>query len=48
MKLPFATNLSLDSLSERDRRTLLIGAVVTALLLLFVVIQLDSSTWTFY
>jgi general secretion pathway protein M len=43
MKLPFATNLSLDSLSERDRRTLLIGGVIAALLLLFVVIQLDSS-----
>ena len=43
MKLPFATNLSLDSLSERDRRTLLIGAAVAALLLLYVVIQLDSS-----
>jgi general secretion pathway protein M len=43
MKLPFATNLSLDSLSERDRRTLLIGAVITALLLVYVVIQLDSS-----
>ena len=43
MKLPFAQNLSLDSLSERDRRTLLIGGVVAALLLLYVVIQLDSS-----
>lgn len=43
MKLPFATNLSLDSLSERDRRTLLIGGVIAALLLLYVVIQLDSS-----
>ena len=43
MKLPFASNLSLDSMSERDRRTLLIGAVVVALLLLYVVIQLDSS-----
>lgn len=43
MKLPFATNLSLDSLSERDRRTLLIGAVIAALLLLYMVIQLDSS-----
>jgi type II secretory pathway component PulM len=43
MKLPFATNLSLDSLSERDRRTLLVGAVIGALLLLYVVIQLDSS-----
>lgn len=43
MKLPFATNLSLDSLSERDRRTLVIGAVVAVLLLLYVVIQLDSS-----
>jgi general secretion pathway protein M len=43
MKLPFAANLSLDSLSERDRRTLLIGGVIAALLLLYVVIQLDSS-----
>jgi general secretion pathway protein M len=43
MKLPFATNLSLDSLSERDRRTLLIGGVIAALLLLYVVIQLDSN-----
>ena len=43
MKLPFAPNLTLDSLSERDRRTLLIGAVIAALLLLYVVIQLDSS-----
>ena len=43
MKLPLATNLSLDSLSERDRRTLLVGAVIAALLLLYVVIQLDSS-----
>jgi general secretion pathway protein M len=43
MKLPFAGNLSLDTLSERDRRTLLIGGVIAALLLLYVVIQLDSS-----
>ena len=43
MKLPFATNLSLDSLSERDRRTLKIGGGVAALLLLYVIIQLDSS-----
>ena len=43
MKLPFAANLSLDSLSERDRRTLLIGGGVAALLLLYVIIQLDSS-----
>ncbi len=43
MKLPFAANLSLDKLSERDRRTLLIGGVVAALLLLYVVFQLDSS-----
>jgi general secretion pathway protein M len=43
MKLPFAGNLSLDTLSERDRRTLLIGSVVGALLLLYVIIQLDSS-----
>jgi type II secretory pathway component PulM len=43
MKLPFATNLSLDSLSERDRRTLLVGGVIAVLLLLYVVIQLDSS-----
>jgi type II secretory pathway component PulM len=43
MKLPFAANLSLHSLSERDRRTLLIGAVVAALLLFYVIVQLDSS-----
>ena len=43
MKLPFAQNLSLDSLSERDRRTLLVGGVIAVLLLLYVVIQLDSS-----
>ena len=41
MKLP--GNLSLDSLSERDLRTLKIGAIVAALLLVYVVIQLDSS-----
>jgi general secretion pathway protein M len=43
MKLPFSANLSLDSLSERDRRTLLIGAVVAGLLLLYIIIQLESS-----
>jgi type II secretory pathway component PulM len=43
MKLPFATNLSFDNLSERDRRTLLIGGVIAVLLLLYVVVQLDSS-----
>jgi general secretion pathway protein M len=43
MKLPFAANLSLDSLSERDRRTLLVGGGVALLLLLYVIIQLDSS-----
>jgi general secretion pathway protein M len=43
MKLPFSFNLSLDTLSERDRRMLLIGAVIAALLLVYVVIQLDSS-----
>ena len=43
MKLPFAANLSLDSLSERDRRTLLLGGGVAVLLLLYVIIQLDSS-----
>jgi general secretion pathway protein M len=42
MQLPFA-NFSLDSLSERDRRTLKIGGVVAALLLVYVIIQLDSS-----
>jgi type II secretory pathway component PulM len=42
MQLPFA-NFSLDSLSERDRRTLKIGGGVAALLLLYVIIQLDSS-----
>jgi hypothetical protein len=43
MKLPFATNLSLDSMSERDQRNLKIGAAIAALLLVYVVIQLDSS-----
>lgn len=46
MKLPFAANLSLpslDSLSERDRRTLLIGGVIVALLLVYLLIHLDSS-----
>jgi general secretion pathway protein M len=43
MQLPFAGNFSLDSLSERDRRTLKIGGVVAALLLVYVIIQLDSS-----
>jgi general secretion pathway protein M len=44
MKLPFSTaNLSLDSLSERDQRTLKIGGAIAALLLVYVIIQLDSS-----
>jgi general secretion pathway protein M len=43
MQLPFAANFSLDSLSERDRRTLKIGGVVAALLLVYVIIQLDGS-----
>ncbi len=43
MKLPFAASLSLDSLSERDRRMLLIGGVVIALLLVYVLFQLDSN-----
>ena len=43
MKLPFAANLSLDSLSERDRRTLLIGAAIVAVLLLYLVIELNSN-----
>jgi general secretion pathway protein M len=43
MKLPFAANLSLDTLSERDRRMLLIGGVIIAVLLVYVVIQLDSN-----
>jgi type II secretory pathway component PulM len=41
MKLP--GNLSLDSLSERDLRTLKIGGGLAALLLVYIVIQLDSS-----
>jgi general secretion pathway protein M len=41
MKLP--GNLSLDSLSERDLKTLKIGAGVAVLLLVYIVIQLDSS-----
>jgi general secretion pathway protein M len=43
MNLPFAAHLSLDSLSERDRRMLLFGGIVIALLLVYLVIQLDSS-----
>jgi general secretion pathway protein M len=43
MKLPFAADLSLDTLSERERRMLLIGAVLIALLLVYLVFQLDSS-----
>jgi general secretion pathway protein M len=45
MKLPFVDNLSfsLDTLSERDRRMLLIGAVIIVVLLLYVIIQLDTS-----
>lgn len=43
MKLPFAANLSLDTLSERDRRMLLIGGALIALLIVYIVIQLDSS-----
>ena len=43
MKLPFAANLSLDTLSERDRKMLLIGGVVIVLLLIYVIIQLDSN-----
>lgn len=47
MKLPsFATNISLpslDSLSERDRRMLLIGGGIVVLMLLYVMIQLDSN-----
>jgi type II secretory pathway component PulM len=42
MKLSFA-NFSLDSLSERDQRTLKIGGGIAALLLVYVIIQLDSS-----
>lgn len=49
MKLPFAANLSsaslsLENLSERDRRTLSIGGVVAVLLLVFgVILPLDHS-----
>jgi type II secretory pathway component PulM len=43
MKLPFSANLSLDSLSERDQRTLKIGGAIAALLLVYTIIQLDSS-----
>jgi type II secretory pathway component PulM len=43
MKLPFAANFSLDTLSERDRRMLLIGSVMIAVLLVYVIIQLDSN-----
>jgi len=41
MKLPFSVNL--DTLSDRDRRTLLIGIGIAVLLLLYILIQLDSS-----
>jgi general secretion pathway protein M len=43
MKLPFSANLSLDSLSERDQRTLKIGGAIAVLLLVYAIIQLDSS-----
>jgi general secretion pathway protein M len=43
MKLPFSANLSLDSLSERDQRTVKIGGAIAALLLVYAIIQLDSS-----
>ena len=43
MKLPFDANLSIENLSERDRRMLLIGGVVIVLLLIYIVINLDSS-----
>jgi type II secretory pathway component PulM len=43
MKLPFSANLSLDTMSERDRRTLRIGGGIAALLLVYVIIQLDGS-----
>jgi len=43
MNLPFAANLSFDTLSERDRRMLAIGGALIVLLLLYIIIQLDSS-----
>jgi len=43
MKLSLPANLSLDSLSERDQRTVKIGGAIAALLLVYVIIQLDSS-----
>ena len=43
MKLSFADKLSLDTLSERDRRMLLIGGVLIVVLLIYVIIQLDSN-----
>jgi len=43
MKLPFADNLSLDSLSERDRRMLLIGGAIIIVLVIYVIVQLDTS-----
>jgi general secretion pathway protein M len=44
MKLPFAANLSLDSLSERDLRTLKIGGALAVVLLIFgVIVPLDRS-----
>jgi type II secretory pathway component PulM len=42
MKLSLS-NLSFDTLSERDQRTLKIGGAIAALLLVYVIIQLDSS-----
>jgi general secretion pathway protein M len=44
MKLPFNLDtLSLDSLSERDRRTLLIGGGIAVLLLLYLIVHLDNN-----
>jgi len=44
MKLPFNINLSLDSLSERERRIVMVGAALgVALLVLGVIVPLESG-----
>ena len=44
MKLPFTANLSLESLSERDRRMLKIGGALAVVLLIFgVIVPLDRG-----
>jgi len=44
MKLPFNLKLSLDSMSERERRMAMVGGAVAAVLLIFgVIVPLDRS-----